>query len=308
MSINPKSIYNEFVRANLPAGMTYDSNTNRYVVNNTPWVTYVSAEWYLDYIEKFGYSAGFDPAVLFANNEPGVWYDPSDLSTLFQDTAGTTPVTTPGQTVALMLDKSGNGFHATQPTAAARPTYQTDGTLHWLSFDGVDDWMVTPTITPGIDKAQVFAGVRKLSDAVQMFTETSANAALLNGALFFVFGDSNNAQYSSLGRGTALVTQQQVVKLVGFFAPDTAVLTVTHDIVGDLSTIRRNGVAGANATGDKGTGNFLAYPMYIGSRAGTSLRFNGQLYSLITRFGANLEVAQIESTEAYVAGKTGVTL
>ena len=49
---------------------------------------------------------GFNPASLFGLNEPGVWYDPSDTSTLFQDPAGTTPVTTPGQAVALMLDKS----------------------------------------------------------------------------------------------------------------------------------------------------------------------------------------------------------
>lgn len=48
----------------------------------------------------------FSPSTLFAASEPGVWYDPSDLTTLFQDTAGTIPVTTPGQTVALALDKS----------------------------------------------------------------------------------------------------------------------------------------------------------------------------------------------------------
>ena len=47
----------------------------------------------------------FDPASLFASGEQGAWYDPSDLRTLFQDDAGTTPVTEPGQTVGLMLDK-----------------------------------------------------------------------------------------------------------------------------------------------------------------------------------------------------------
>ena len=36
---------------------------------------------------------------LFALAEPGVWYDPSDLTTLFQDAAGTTPVTAAGQPV-----------------------------------------------------------------------------------------------------------------------------------------------------------------------------------------------------------------
>jgi hypothetical protein len=43
---------------------------------------------------------------LFEAGEQGAWYDPSDLTTLFQDTAGTTPVTTTGQSVGLMLDKS----------------------------------------------------------------------------------------------------------------------------------------------------------------------------------------------------------
>lgn len=40
------------------------------------------------------------------STSPQVWYDPSDLSTLYQDSAGTTPVTAVGQPVGLMLDKS----------------------------------------------------------------------------------------------------------------------------------------------------------------------------------------------------------
>jgi len=51
-------------------------------------------------------AVAFSPTRLFALAEPGVWYDPSDLTTLFQDTAGTTPVTTPGDPVGLVLDKS----------------------------------------------------------------------------------------------------------------------------------------------------------------------------------------------------------
>lgn len=43
---------------------------------------------------------------LFAAGEQGVWYDPSDLTTLFQDAAGTIPVTAVEQPVGLMLDKS----------------------------------------------------------------------------------------------------------------------------------------------------------------------------------------------------------
>ena len=48
----------------------------------------------------------FNPISWFAKGEQGAWYDPSDLTTLFQDSAGTTPVTAVEQPVGLMLDKS----------------------------------------------------------------------------------------------------------------------------------------------------------------------------------------------------------
>ena len=48
----------------------------------------------------------FTPASLFAAGEQGAWYDPSDFSTMFQGSAGTTPVTAVGQSVGLILDKS----------------------------------------------------------------------------------------------------------------------------------------------------------------------------------------------------------
>lgn len=53
-----------------------------------------------------GSGPAFRPDMLFANGEQGAWYDPSDLSTLFQDAAGTTPVTADGDPVGLLLDKS----------------------------------------------------------------------------------------------------------------------------------------------------------------------------------------------------------
>lgn len=51
------------------------------------------------------YGAAWNPRALFALGEQGVIYDPNDLSTLFQDAAGTIPVTAAGQPVGLMLDK-----------------------------------------------------------------------------------------------------------------------------------------------------------------------------------------------------------
>lgn len=248
-------------------------------------------------------SRGYSPYNLFAASEPGVWYDPSDLTTLFQDTAGTTPVTAPGQAVGRINDKSGRGNHATQATVASRPLYQVDGTGRpYLSFDGVDDFLVTPTITPNIDKVQVFAGVRKLSDVGNGgLVELSAAADANDGAFFLRAPSGGLANYQFLSGGTLTVA----ATASPFVAPISNVLTGLGDISGDLVTLRVNGVQAAQFTADQGTGNFLAYPLYIGRRGGTSLPFNGQLYSLIARFGANLDADTISNTETWVNSKTG---
>lgn len=81
------------------------------------------------------------PDWIFRSGVQGAWYDPSDISTLFQDAEGTAPVFADGDPVALMRDKSGNGNDALQSSATQRPTWRSDGELAWLEFDGVDDRM-----------------------------------------------------------------------------------------------------------------------------------------------------------------------
>ena len=61
---------------------------------------------YLGSTQVFGGASAFSPLDLFSTGAQGVWYDPSDLTTMFVDRAGTTPVTAPGQLVGLRLDKS----------------------------------------------------------------------------------------------------------------------------------------------------------------------------------------------------------
>lgn len=87
------------------------------------------------YWEKAGWATG---AALVRKNFVGTadrayWIDPSDQSTLFQDRAGTSPVTAPGDPVRRVLDKSGQGRDMVLSEGAAdTPTYQTDGFRHWI--------------------------------------------------------------------------------------------------------------------------------------------------------------------------------
>jgi hypothetical protein len=199
-------------------------------------------------------------------------------------------------------------------TAYQRVTSQWDvseagvAQIGYLSFDGVDDGMVTPTITPGTDKAQVFAGVRKLSDAASaMLLEASADSSVNAGSLFLTApGNAGANSYVFRSRGTTAASD--AAPGIVAVAPISNVVTGIGDISGDRATLRVDGTQVAQSTADQGTGNFLAYPFYIARRAGASLPANMRLYQLIVRFGPNLTDAQIAATEAYVAGKTGVTL
>lgn len=80
----------------------------------------INGEWHV--VNAVGEWAPFDfnpmtiPGVLY-------YYTPWDLNTLFQDAAGVTPVTSPGQFVGRQLDVSGNGNHRIQSLTNPKPTY-----------------------------------------------------------------------------------------------------------------------------------------------------------------------------------------
>jgi hypothetical protein len=205
----------------------------------------------------------------------------------------------------LRITNDGVDIPAYQRIAAATD-YDTVGFLPYLAFDGSDDFLVTGSINPGsVDKAQVFAGVRRIGSE-GMIAETSVSSPSAAGSFYFYYSGANVEGYS---RGAAAPTAGQAATVSASMSSGTEVYTITHDIAGDLSVLRRNAVAGTNGTDDKGAGNFTSQILYVGRRGGSSLAFGGRLYGLIVRFSAaNLDAGVIDSAEAWMAAKTGVTL
>ena len=248
---------------------------------------------------------------LFSNNEVGFAYDPNDLTTLYQDAAGTIPVTAAGQPVGLIRDKSGRNNHAFQTVSASRPILRRNATTgaYYLAFDGVDDFLQTNNIDfTGTDKVSLFAGVTKLADTAQIIAELSQSVAYNAGSFYLAAGtDLNGNGYTAMARGSLGANAGKAARNFTYLAPDVAVLSIKHDISGDLSSMRRNGVIGIDGLDDKGTGNFGNYPLYIGRRGGTTLPFNGHLYSLIG-IGRLTTDSETTSLEKSIAKNTGVTL
>jgi len=101
-------------------------------------------------------------------DRPTAWYDAADLSTLYQDSAGTTPVTAAGQPIGLWKDKSGATADASQAGAGNRPTYTQSGIggNPVLTFDGNTQWIVSAfnpnyTVVPNMSMFLVY---QKVSD------------------------------------------------------------------------------------------------------------------------------------------------
>ena len=83
-----------------------------------------------------------------------LWIDFSDITTLYTDSAKTTPVTSDDDVIGAAEDKSGEGNDATQATTANKPLYKT-GIQNGLSAglgDDTDDFLGFPDL--GIDGTQ----------------------------------------------------------------------------------------------------------------------------------------------------------
>lgn len=196
------------------------------------------------------------------------------------------------------------GAHAAQATSTRRPTYRAEAGLRWLDFDGVDDLLVTSALDlTSTTRLSLFAGVRKMSDAVR--------GAIIN------HGAADARSFSLYGPGTGGVSNfaavagntAQIEAAVTSAAPVSAVLTARHDIGGaPVQSLAVNGGAPALVSGGTGASATFRYTtLGIGGFATAERWFNGRLFGLVLR-GAETSAFASGCAERYLAAKTGVSL
>ena len=176
---------------------------------------------YLDYYQpSYGVmmlSAGqFSPASLFAAGEQGAWYDPSDFSTMFQESTGVTPVTAVEQPVGLILDKSKglalgselvtNGDFSsgtTGWTASASTTLSTDAERLKVTAGSTFAWAYQ-ALTTVIGRTYKLTYSITNGDAVgcYMYVDTAAGSSASN----YNSGAQANGTYSAVFVATATTT------------------------------------------------------------------------------------------------------
>ena len=104
-----------------------------------------------------GFNGIFTPSSLFAAGEQGLWYDPSDLTTMFEDAGGTTAVHVPGNgtadsPVGLIYDKS-----------KGTPTFGSEVVTNGNFASGTTGWSIYQQA--GVGTLTASAGVATLTNS-----------------------------------------------------------------------------------------------------------------------------------------------
>jgi hypothetical protein len=217
------------------------------------------------------------------------------------------------------LNKTIHVASAQCETGSTATTYQRVTTTHdvteaskrdcWgLLADGSDDSLITTSIDfSSTDKMTVMAGVRKNSDAATgVVAELTGSVSANNGSfgLFEPSGSASKLAFASRGTSTEFA---ETSVTAAWQAPSTSVLTGQANISAPSVSVRRNSVSVASSTSTQGSGNYSNAIVYIGSRAGTSLRFSGILYTLIIRGAATPEGTIADFERNLLAKRAGVS-
>ena len=247
--------------------------------------------------KTFGFgSSEFSPLDLFAWGKQGVWYDPSDKSTLFQDVAGTVPVTKDGDPVALMRDKSGNSNHAVQTVSTARPIYKTDGILHWLQLDGVDDYIQSGALSAPVFSSTTGLAVVGFNNIGSLSGVLEEKSTIISSADWrvVIYTSSYLANYSPQGVDKILIRDA----------------TAGNNIV---SAYSRNNIFYAKVNSYEPAtvsvlDNFSSQTMVtVGKQTVGDFYYKGDFYGAILVGGINND-SIVLNVGQYLATKSGVTL
>lgn len=223
---------------------------------------------YSPLVGKWG--SGFDPAILFTDGEIGAWYDPTDITSLFQDSAGTTPVAAADDPVGMARDKSGLGNHATQATAGNRLVYKQNlyNGRSGLEVVTAGKKLVTPSIMGASFNTALtcYAVVQSSGTATKIFASASG-ANFYDGRVATSFHSVNTAALSDTNISTAGLGT-------------TYLQAFTYD--GAVKRLRAHGAASQILTREAATGNLtLSGGLHIGDMSSGGFTWDGSILGLL---------------------------
>ena len=231
-----------------------------------------------------GSVVAFSPASLYSSGAQGIWLDPSDLTTMFSDRAGTTPVT-PGGWVGLRLDKSKGGVGTNGASRRNLLTYSEQFELSvWakgrLLTSGMTNVAVAPDGTTTADKIvpDTTLGYHNITSPVGLMTSGQTYS-------ISIYAKANGYNYVAVGNGDG--TRQAMFNL-----SSGAVVSSTASTTPTISGPDVNGWCRCAISFAAGVSNSAQYSVDVD---GNGLTSNGNGTSSVLLWGAQLELGSTVS-------------
>jgi len=227
---------------------------------------------------------------------PSGYFDISEMSSLYQDSAKTTPVTASGQSVGAIEDLSG-----TQPDFLAiannnRGTYTESGNEKFIDFDGVDDFYKSST-TSGYKFMHTgtggeFIGMFAFGDSsdpddryamVDNFSSSSSKIGFGCAYEDRVSSGSNNALTYAVGRGVGgqYVSTQVIANKI---TPEAATIVDIYYYNPDISDFKAfiDGVSiGTSTQAYTPSSSNSTNNMVLGQQVNNIRQLLGQFYMMV---------------------------
>lgn len=244
---------------------------------------------------------------------PALILDPADLSTLFQDSAGTVPVAVDGDPVGRWNDKSGGGRDFIQAASGSRPVYKTSGGAHWIDFT-LGQFLYAETAgSVSFASVALFIGYRAVSgtnDYGAIFGVPHANTHAapfwrwelgVRTTLGFDFAYTNNGNQFLNNDADAAAIGSDVVMTLGLSSMWRQASSAMY-----FSHIRINKVEWAGGSPGSITQTYPnTTPAHMGAHLGTTDgRFQGRIYGILLSDSAVTSQAWIDEWEGWIDART----
>jgi len=245
-------------------------------------------------------------------------FDADDLTTMFKEIAGTTAVTTSGDTVGKWNDKSGNGRHVTAPAdTAVRPLYDLTSGVHSVVGAAVNSTVLIGTNPSGMwqagawtlvfaVKANAGTGQAVMADGSSSSNNPLAAYARSNGSTASTMSNS----FRDSATGTINLTDPTVAVKTTVFDNNYRVIVLIDD--GSGFTVWYDGVKQSKVTSgyNRGGGSITGLDrmsLFARVRPTIDSYFTGQIQH-ISGFARALSDAEAAQATTYAALKQGRTL
>ena len=253
---------------------------------------YLARKWGVTQLSGHPYRFG-GPGILPASI-PGcsLWLDGADSTTLFQDTAGASPVTSNGQTVRRWNDKSGRGCNATQ--AGNAPVWNSSGYTTFAHTSAQNLRLPDGTLptSAGTNAYSMFAVARP--------TVASRNLTILCSGSAGT-GQFNALQIAGDGRIMNLWFNSDVG---GGSVPLNTFSIMNANYTGATRTVFLTG-SNVNTTNSTGWAGTISNNVIGMESATNNWAFTGDIAELIV-YPTALSVTDRQRIEGYLANKWGI--